>query len=203
MAPAVLVRLFEPFFTTKAPGEGTGLGLSVVHGIVQKHGGAVTVYSEPGRGSLFNVYFPVAPQEIEASALAAREPPRGQGEQVMLVDDDGLVLHAVRRMLTQLGYKVASFERPEAALAEFLARPGEYAVVFTDLMMPGMNGLQLVRRIQALKPGQPIVVASGFFTESEELDAANLRVARLLHKPVSMAAVGEAVAACLPRHRVG
>jgi two-component system cell cycle sensor histidine kinase/response regulator CckA len=196
MAPEVVARVFEPFFTTKAPGEGTGLGLSVVHGIVQQHGGAVTVYSQPGRGTLFHVYLPAATSELRAQPALASELPRGRGQEILVVDDDDVVLSTGREILVQLGYRPCAFERADAALAEFEARPADFAVVFTDLTMPGMSGLQLTARVKALHPAQPVLLASGFFTETEEQEAVKLRVTRLLPKPFSVASVAEALAAC-------
>jgi len=197
MTPEIVSRIFEPFFSTKAPGDGTGLGLAVVHGIMQQHGGAVTVYSQPGRGTLFNVYFPAAACDEHDSAQPFLETPRGRGEQILLVDDDTAVVSAVRQMLVQLGYTVSAFERPAGALAEFEARPADFALVLTDLTMPGMTGLQLIARLRAWKPTQPVLLASGFFTSAEEAEAAKLRVTRLLHKPLSFAQLGEAVAFAL------
>ncbi|MBX3738483.1 MAG: transporter substrate-binding domain-containing protein [Candidatus Didemnitutus sp.] len=197
MTPEIVSRVFEPFFSTKAPGHGTGLGLAVVHGIMQQHGGAVTVFSQPGRGTLFNVFFPVAPADAEAAARPPAEIPRGKGEQILLVDDDVAVVGTVRQILVQLGYRVTAFERPVAALAEFEARPADFALVLTDLTMPGMSGLQLIARIRAWKPTQPVLIASGFFTSAEELEAGKLRVTRLLHKPLAFAQLGEAIAAAL------
>jgi CheY-like chemotaxis protein len=196
MPPEVQARIFEPFFTTKAPGEGTGLGLSVVHGILQQHGGAVTVYSQPGRGTLFHVYFPVAATEEATGSGTPFEVPRGHGQEILVVDDDDSVLSTAREILIRLGYRPCAFERAEAAWEEFSARPGAFAVVFTDLTMPGMNGLQLAARIKALQPAQPVLLASGFFTETEELEARKLRITRLVAKPFSIESVGCAVAEC-------
>ncbi len=200
MAPDVQARIFEPFFTTKAPGEGTGLGLSVVHGIVQQHGGTVTVYSQPGRGTLFHVYLPAATGETQDSSATPFELPRGRGQEILLVDDDSAVLSTAREMLLQLGYRPCAFERAETAWTEFSARPAAFAAVFTDMTMPGMNGLQLTARIKALQPAQPVLVASGFFTEAEEQEAKRLKVVRLVPKPFSVANVARALAECVARH---
>ena len=196
MAPEVVDRIFEPFFTTKAPGEGTGLGLSVVHGIMQQHGGAVTVYSQIGRGSLFRLYFPVASGAAEQPVARTLAPRAGRGELVMLIDDEPTILRTVQQMLVQLGYRVVVHEQPVRALEEFAADPDRFAVVFTDLTMPGCNGLQVLERVRALAPLKPVVLASGFFNEREEVEAARLGVQRLVHKPVSYAALGEAMAVC-------
>jgi two-component system cell cycle sensor histidine kinase/response regulator CckA len=199
MPPEVQARIFEPFFTTKEPGEGTGLGLSVVHGIVQQHGGAVTVYSQAGRGTLFHVYFPVAAVEDVPGSGTPFEVPRGRGQEILVVDDDVAVLSTAREILLRLGYRPCAFERAEVAWEEFAARPVAFAVVFTDLTMPGMNGLQLAARIKALQPAQPVLLASGFFTETEEKEARKLRISRLVAKPFSMESVGRAVAECLAK----
>jgi len=196
MAPEVVARIFEPFFTTKPPGEGTGLGLSVVHGIMQQHGGAVTVYSQIGRGSLFRLYFPVATEAVAQPAARTVAMRAGRGEQVLLIDDEPTILRTVQQMLVQLGYRVAAFDQPVRALAEYEADPDRFAVVFTDLTMPGCNGLQVLERVRALTPDKPVVLASGFFNEREEVEAVRLGVHRLVHKPVSYGALGEAMAVC-------
>lgn len=199
MSAEVVARVFEPFFTTKAPGEGTGLGLSVVHGIVQQHGGAVTVYSQPGRGTLFHVYLPAATSDLRTGPATPSALPRGRGQEILVVDDDEVVLSTGREILAQLGYRPCAFERADAALAEFEARPADFAAVFTDLTMPGMSGLQLTARIKALQPAQPVLLASGFFTETEEQEAVKLRVTRLVPKPFSVASLAEAVAVCVAK----
>lgn len=196
MPPGVIERIFEPFFTTKPPGEGTGLGLSVVHGIMQQHGGAVTVYSQIGRGSLFRLYFPVAAGVVAQPAARTVAMRAGRGELVLLIDDEPTILRTVQQMLVQLGYRVAAFDQPLRALAEFEADPDRFAVVFTDLTMPACNGLQVLERVRAVAPGKPVVLASGFFNEREEIEATRAGAHRLLHKPVSYGALGEAMAVC-------
>jgi len=197
MPAEVQARIFEPYFTTKAPGEGTGLGLSVAHGIVQQHGGAITVYSQPGRGTLFHIYLPAATSDLPAGKAARAEIPRGQGQQVLVVDDDPVVLNTARHALLRLGYTPCAFERADAALAEFEARPAAFVAVFTDLTMPGMNGLQLTAQIRARDSRLPVLLASGFFTEAEEQEAAKLRVTRLVAKPYSLENLSEVMADCV------
>lgn len=198
MPPEVQARIFEPYFTTKAPGEGTGLGLSVAHGIVQQHGGAITVYSQPGRGTLFHIYLPTATSDLPAKKAARAELPRGEGQQVLVVDDDPVVLTTARHALQRLGYQPCPFERADAALAEFEARPAAFAAVFTDLTMPGMNGLQLTAQIRARDARLPVLLASGFFTEAEEQEAVKLRVTRLVAKPYSLENLADVMADCVP-----
>lgn len=196
MSAEVVERIFEPFYTTKPPGEGTGLGLSVVHGIMQQHGGAVTVYSQLGRGSLFRLYFPVAAGGAVKPTTRPLAHRAGRGELVLLIDDEPPILRTIQQMLVQLGYRVLAFDQPVRALAEFEADPGRFAVVFTDLTMPGCHGLQVLERVRAVAPRKPVVLASGFFNEREEIEATQLGVHRLLHKPVSYGALGEALAVC-------
>jgi signal transduction histidine kinase/ActR/RegA family two-component response regulator len=200
MTAPVRERIFEPFFTTKALGEGTGLGLSVVHGIMEKHGGAVTVYSQPGRGSLFHLYFPAAAGD--AAAVLADDwsrVPRGNGERVLFVDDDAVIAATAEQILTRLGYRVTVHTRAADALAEFFAPGAEFAVVVSDLSMPECNGLELAARFRAAKPLVPFVLASGFFSAAEETEAEALRITLRLHKPLTYAGLGRAVAKTLGR----
>ncbi len=198
MAAEVQARIFEPFFTTKELGSGTGLGLSVVHGIMERHGGAVTVYSQPGRGTLFHVYFPAA-TGAAPSADPDLPPPRGAGERVLFVDDDPVIARTAGEILVRLGYRPSVHTRAEDALAE-LAGPGEgFAAVVSDLAMPGCGGLELAARVRTLRPGLPIVLASGFFSGAERQAADTLGIEVCLHKPLTLAALGRGVARCLGR----
>ncbi|PTX98586.1 transporter substrate-binding domain-containing protein [Opitutus sp. ER46] len=184
--PNVLPRIFEPFFSTKPAGEGTGLGLSVVHGIMHQHGGAVTVASELGHGTRFDLYFPVSDAPPALFREPEPKPASGRGEMILLVDDDDDCLRGVRQALTQLGYRVTAFSRAEEALAAYRARPDGFRLIITDLAMPGMNGLQFVSAVRTLDPEKPIVLASGFFSEAEEAEAHRLHVSRCIHKPLTV-----------------
>lgn len=202
MAPEVVRRVFEPFFTTKATGEGTGLGLSVVHGIMQGHGGVVTVYSQLGRGTLFHLYFPVEEEERDEAVVRpdpAARLPHGQGERVLLVDDDPVIATTGTTILESLGYRVSAHARPEAAWAEYVRGSGDFALVVSDLTMPGLGGLELLARVRARDPDRPFVLTSGFFSERERVEAEALRVTILLPKPLSVDTFGLAVARALGR----
>jgi CheY-like chemotaxis protein len=199
MSEEVRRRVFEPFFTTKAPGEGTGLGLSVVHGIMEQHGGAVSLYTHPGRGTRFHLYFPAPPEAEVRATPGGAEAAQGQGEKILFVDDDAAVVRTGRKMFERLGYRVSAHERAEEALAEYRASPADFSLVFSDLTMPGMNGLQLLAAVQTLRPGQPFVLCSGLFSESDRREATARGAALLLPKPLSLAAVNEALAATLCR----
>jgi two-component system cell cycle sensor histidine kinase/response regulator CckA len=196
MSREVMDRIFEPFFTTKPMGEGTGLGLSVVHGIMQQHDGAVTVTSELGRGTHFHLYFPLAtarPEEPAAEAHATTVP-FGQGQSILFVDDDASIVETVRKVLQRLGYTVSAHLRAEDALAEFEATPDRFALVLSDLTMPGTNGLQLASRVRARRPQIPLVLVSGYWPESDLGEARRLRVSATLHKPLSYESIGRIAA---------
>ncbi|HWL16241.1 MAG TPA: transporter substrate-binding domain-containing protein [Opitutus sp.] len=192
--PEVVARIFEPYFTTKPPGEGTGLGLSVVHGIMQLHGGAVTVYSQVGRGTLFSLYFPAASGPAQEDDP---EVPRGAGERVLLVDDEPAVARTAQQILAKLGYDVSVHSAPADALEALRGDPAGFAVVLTDLAMPHMNGLQFVAALRQIARGLPVVAMSGFFSPAEEeaLDLAGVAVR--LHKPLTYVSVARAMAAAL------
>ncbi len=184
MSQETLKRIFEPFFTTKAPGEGTGLGLAVVHGIVREHEGAVNVHSEPNAGTSFEIYFPEHPAELLADAELPPTLPRGS-ERVLLVEDETSLRHAIGRVLERLGYRVTAKENPRQALEAFEQSPAEFDVLLSDLTMPGMSGIEMARRLLEAHPTLPVVVMSGFMGSwtSESLIALGIR--ELIAKPIA------------------
>ena len=180
MSSEIRERLFEPFFTTKGV-LGTGLGLSVVHGIVHDHGGAICVESEPGRGTLFELYFPAAVEIPEAAAPAAAAAPAGRGQHILCVDDEEAVLFVMTRTLERIGYSTTGCSTPGEALQTFRADPGAFDAVVTDMGMPGMSGLDLSKEMRAIRPDIPIAIASGYArpqTDPEDISA-------WIHKPPS------------------
>jgi len=193
-----LRRLFEPFFTTKPVGEGTGLGLAVVHGIMDSHYGVVTVHSRPGEGTVFDLYFP---EYVGAPALAPPPKegpvPRGYGERVLVVDDEEVIVQLIQQTLAVLGYQVDCATKPAAALAMVGADPQRYALVITDQTMPGMTGLYLASQLRQIRPGLPVIMMTGYTAAlmAEQVEAAGIR--RLLLKPISIHSLGTAVHAVI------
>ncbi len=157
-----MTRVFEPFFTTKKSGEGTGLGLAVVHGIARSHGGAVTVESTVGKGSTFSVYLPSAPASVEAELRTREAEANGQGERVLVVDDEPDVARLLERMLEGRGYRVTSFTSSEEALAAFRSDPASFDVVITDHTMPRLTGVELARQLKMLRPNIPVILTTGY-----------------------------------------
>ncbi|HKW83139.1 MAG TPA: response regulator, partial [Burkholderiaceae bacterium] len=169
MDSATRKRIFEPFFTTKPVGQGTGLGLSVVHGILSAHHGAVGVDSEPGQGSTFHLYFPLvdAGAATAAAATATLTPPAtpGQGEHVLYLDDDETMVVTVERLLERAGYRVSVYRDPRAAIAAVEAAPDSFDLVMTDFNMPEFSGLDVARALARIRPGLPVLISSGYITE--------------------------------------
>ena len=198
MDAATQRRIFEPFFTTKALGEGTGLGLSVVHGIVKNHDGAITCESQPGEGTRFNLYFPVFETETTVPDDEVAPIPRGRGERILLVDDEVPLVNVGRQMLTRLGYQVTTHTQPGAALAEFAQAPGAFDLVITDLNMPGMSGLELASKLLGHRPGLPIVLTTGYSATLTPETARALGLRELLPKPADFRTLAEVVHRVLP-----
>jgi PAS domain S-box-containing protein len=167
MTPEVRAHLFEPFFTTKGPGRGTGLGLATVHGIVAQSGGHIEVETEPGQGTLFDVYLPRAEGEPATARVAAPRPSTRTGsETLLLVEDDAMVRGVIVRVLTEAGYEVLVAEGGDAAL-ELAARfAGPLHLVVTDVIMPGLSGPQVVRQLERLRPGLRALYVSGYTADA-------------------------------------
>ena len=185
MTPATLQRIFEPFFTTRQVGQGTGLGLSVVHGIMQTHQGGIDVNSSPGLGSTFHLYFPVCELELPAAPLpaAAAPPVHGQGRHVMYVDDDQALVFLVERVLRRKGFTVTSFTDPFEAQAALTERPQDFDLMVTDYNMPGFSGVDLLRAAKTIRPDLPVALASGYVTPEIERAAFEAGASAMVYKP--------------------
>ena len=185
MDAATLLRIFEPFFTTRQVGHGTGLGLSVIHGIMQTHQGGIDVQSTPGQGSVFHLYFPACEDAVVTSSEPAPAPAtvHGGGRHVMYVDDDQALVFLVQRVLRRKGFTVTTFTDPLLAQAALAERAQEFDLLVTDYNMPGYSGLDLLRIVKAIRPDLPLALASGYVTAELEKDAFAAGASTLVYKP--------------------
>jgi two-component system, cell cycle sensor histidine kinase and response regulator CckA len=192
MSLEVLKRMFEPFFTTKPPGEGTGLGLSVIHGIVHEHRGFVDAASEVGKGARFRVFLPLHRAALPESVIEDATLPRGHGERILFIDDEEAICDFAMQLLTRLGYRITTSCNPVEALAYFTGGRMEFDLVITDLTMPRMTGVEVATRLLARQPSLPIILISGFGGEwsQEQVKAAGLL--ELVPKPLTLAALAAA-----------
>jgi PAS domain S-box-containing protein len=198
MDSATRERIFDPFFTTKPAGEGTGLGLAVVDGIVQGHGGVIKVDSHPGRGSAFHLYFPAAQGSAESAATPPPSAPRaGSGQRILFLDDEKALVMIAKAMLERLGYQVHGFTIAEQALAAFKTDPSAFDLLVTDYNMPGASGLDVAREMRRLRPDLPIALASGFVTDELRAQALALGIRELIYKPQTIEELASAVARAL------
>jgi len=193
MDAQTMERIFEPFFTTKPTGAGTGMGLSVVHGIVKSCGGAVSVYSEPGQGAAFKVYLPLMGQGQEAAVRLGREPiPRGR-ESILYVDDEESLVDMGRQMLEFLGYQVVATTSSLEAWELFESDPRRFDLIITDQTMPQMTGLELSKGVLGLRPEIPIILSTGFSALVSAESAQEMGIRRMLFKPFNIREAAKAI----------
>jgi CheY-like chemotaxis protein len=198
MDKATLDRVFDPFFTTKPVGRGTGLGLSVVDGIMRSHDGSVIVSSEPGRGATFRLHFPAAPATDAPSAVETKRAQsdfsgveaQGHGRRVMYIDDEEALVYLMTRVLQKSGYRVTGFSDAEQALGELRDRPRDFDVIVTDLSMPGMSGFHVARAIQQIRDDLPVVITSGYVRAEDRETAKEVGVRDLVLKPDTVEELG-------------
>ena len=183
----ILERIFDPFFTTKEVGTGTGLGLSLVHGIVVELGGAIDVESIVGSGSKFIVYMPRSGDAAEADSSRELVLPRGEGQRVLIVDDEEPLVNLATRTLEELGYAPIGFTSSVAALAAFRADPQRFDALITDERMPGMSGSALIREVRGIRERMPIVLMSGFVGGAVATRALEAGANEVLKKPLKAA----------------
>ena len=193
--PSILPRIFEPYFTTKEQGKGTGLGLSVVHGIVESHGGMIKVYSEPGKGTTFKVFLPHADGAGKTQPVSTKPIPAGD-ERILFVDDEPALTELSRQMLSRWGYRVEVRTSPVEALEAFRANQGKFDLVITDMTMPQMSGLKLVRKLTEIRPDLPIILCTGFSDQANEDRARAMGVRAFFAKAAAHARTGRSGAEC-------
>ncbi len=185
MEPSTIEHIFEPFFTTKKEGEGTGLGLSVVYGIVKDHGGSIHVFSEPEKGTMFTILLPLIEVETRHREEEATPIPKGRGR-ILVVDDEEALAQMSRDMLTSLGYEVTVRYSSLDALEAFRKNPDKFDLVFTDMTMPNMSGAMLAREMLKIRHDIPIILVTGFSERINEEDAKSIGIREFLMKPVSL-----------------
>ncbi len=186
MDQGVIDRIFDPYFTTKEEGKGTGLGLAVVHGIAKSHGGHISVYSEPGKGTEFHVYLPIIKTVDETAKIETDTPIQKGDERILLVDDEDIIVQMEKQMLEWLGYHVTARTSSVEALEAFLAQPDMFDLVITDMTMPNMTGEQLAGEIMKLRLDIPVILCTGFSEMMSEERAKSQGIKGFLMKPVVM-----------------
>lgn len=192
--PEVLTHIFEPFFTTKGPGEGTGLGLSVVHGIVHANGGQITVQSVPGEGTTFDLYFPeTEPQPASEPIASVVKPVSGRSKRILYIDDEQELAAVVKALLETLGYEVTCCSEPSEAMALVRERSSDFDAIITDLAMPGISGLDIAREIRNISAQIPVAFMSGFIRPEDRDSAEKLGVKVVIQKPAPLPELARSV----------
>jgi len=193
MDAKTLERIFEPFFTTKPVGKGTGLGLAVVHGIIKDHDGLITVDSQVGLGTAFCLYFPAKTSDTVLAEATQVQMPEGNGETILVVDDEAALANILQKLLHRLNYQVAITSSSIEALDWVRQNPGQFDLVITDLTMPEMNGVALAEQIRRIRPEMPIILVSGYSGSISEDSLRQAGIQELIDKPVPPHTLAEAV----------
>jgi PAS domain S-box-containing protein len=201
IAPGVIERIFDPFFTTREVGVGTGLGLSLVHGIVTDLGGGIDVESSPGDGATFTVYLPWSSARAVATSIDAHVP-HGAGETILLVDDEEALVHLGEEVIASIGYEPVGFASSAAALEAFRESPERFQAVLSDEAMPDMTGSDLARAIREIRPDMPILLMSGYVTPQFAARARELGVVEVLAKPLVASDIARGLANALNKETV-
>lgn len=192
-------RIFEPYFTTQNMDEGAGLGLAVTLGIIESHNGLIEVNSTPERGTAVNIFLPVEPTETPETKILSANIPLGDGENVMLIDNDAFFLDAIQAHITMLGYKVKAFVSSLQALEVFKRAPQQFDLIITDQSMPEMTGMQLVKEIRQINTAIPIILCTGFIKTVSKETANNYAITKILEKPVRRQNLAEAISQALQK----
>jgi len=192
ISPEIINRIFDPYFTTKEMGKGTGMGLSIIHGIVNKYGGTITVESQLGIGSTFCVYFPVVSETSDLKIIDQSELPKGN-ERILFIDDESLLLKMGEKMLERMGYQVTALSNSIEALATFQDNPNEFDLIITDQTMPDLTGSDLSKKMMLIRPDIPIILATGYSNMINEESALEMGIKAFTLKPFSQREIGKLI----------
>jgi CheY-like chemotaxis protein len=198
MTEDVQKRAFEPFFTTKGTGEGTGMGLAVVYGIVKSHGGAISVKSKPGKGSMFTIFLPYADVKAGEDQEVTEDILRGN-EKILFVDDEAALVEMASQMLSRLGYDVTTAGSANEALTMFLTDPHRFDLVITDQTMPDLTGIDLAQRMLEVRNGLPILLITGYSETVSAEKAKSAGISEFIMKPLAKREVAETIRRTMDR----
>jgi signal transduction histidine kinase/ActR/RegA family two-component response regulator len=200
MSKEIVERIFEPYFTTKAVNEGTGMGLSVIFGIVKNHRGDIKVYSEPGKGTIFNIFFPkLDAVNKENIQIEVKQDIRGNNERILFLDDEKTLAELGTHILTNLGYHVKSITSSIEALELFTADPDKYDLVITDMTMPDMTGVKLASEIHKIRPDISVILCTGFSDGVNKENYKDKGISALIMKPVVKRELADAIRGVLDK----
>ena len=192
IAPDILDKIFEPYFTTKGPGEGTGMGLAMVHGIVESYGGRITVDSKPGQGTRFTICLPVIRERQKHSQYETEAPPTGK-ERILFVDDEAPIARMGSQILERLGYSVTTRTSSVEALELFRSKPNDFDLVITDMTMPNMTGDKLAAALIEIRPEIPVILCTGYSKQLSAERAAEVGIKAYAMKPLARNILAETV----------
>ncbi|WP_028316935.1 hybrid sensor histidine kinase/response regulator [Desulfatibacillum aliphaticivorans] len=192
MEPEVMKHIFDPYYTTRETGKGSGMGLAVVYGIVKQHGGAIVVKSKPGKGTLFDVYFPIVSERPKSSPRKATDIPHGT-ESILFVDDELAVTEPYLRILEDLGYTVTGFTDGMEALEAFRANPSHYDLIICDMTMPKITGEMLAQRAKDVRSDIPVIICTGYSDAMSEEKAREMGIQAMLPKPLAVEELAAAI----------
>ena len=190
--PQDVNRIFDPYFTTKETGKGTGMGLAVVHGIIKAHEGLITVHSEPGKGTMFEILFPTT-EEIPIIEPVAEDKIWMGNESILFVDDEELVVEVNTEILKSLGYKVIAVTDPSQGLEQFRKDPDQFDLVITDMTMPKMNGDRFAQELMKIRPDIPIILCTGYSDQISEKKADQLGIKAFAYKPLELKRLSQTI----------